>query len=696
MVCYNPGVNKNPIEPELDMFEVDIRNRIRNIPLYLSNGLNPLYETILNSIDAIKDADLEPKDGLIEIVVSRNPEFTLEDGSSITGTFSCFQIIDNGVGFNERNFQSFLTSDSTYKIRSGGKGIGRFLWLKAYDKVQIDSVYQENGKKQQRSFNFSLASDDLISDLEVMDAPPDSERRTIVKLLDLKHEYEPSIPRQLSTIADRIIDHHLNYYILGRMPRVILYGSEFPDGIDLDQVFREFLKNSEGTVISIGPYKFDLQHCLVDPRRDLKHKLYLCARGMVVEDLSVAKKIPDLPSRIADLENESQLVYAAYATSEFLDDKVNQPRTGFDVARRGELVYGDDPTLEDIHEALLDSSKKFLEKFTGAVKKEKLERIDKFTTSEAPEFRYIVDHHPEALDVIPPDVSDTELSTHLFQIHHAIDGRIRSASSELLQTIANSKPEEVIDLLENEFEQFWSELNAVGKSHLAKYIVYRRLILKFFEEILEKQPSGKYELENQIHNLIFPTRKTSIDVPYDEHNLWIIDEKLAYHRFLASDIAQKKLGLSEELSRPDIIAFFYDQTYAYVDDDPPYKSIVIYEFKRPMRDDYTLEDNPVIQVLRYIRSIVNNEETTSKGRPIPYVENTPFYCYIICDITRTFRENYLEFQSDFIRMHDGQGYFSYNSKFHAYIEIISYQKLLSDAQKRNRVLFNKLQIDPDA
>ena len=38
------------------------------------------------------------------------------------------------------------------------------------------------------------------------------------------------------------------------------------------------------------------------------------------------------------------------------------------------------------------------------------------------------------------------------------------------------------------------------------------------------------------------------------------------------------------------------------------------------------------------------------------------------------------------------GFFFYNPNFSAYIEIISYAKLLTDARKRNKVLFDKLRL----
>lgn len=55
-----------------------------------------------------------------------------------------------------------MESDSTYKAKIGGKGVGRFPWLKAFEKVEIQSVYKEyNDKFLQWSFCFRKYSKEI-------------------------------------------------------------------------------------------------------------------------------------------------------------------------------------------------------------------------------------------------------------------------------------------------------------------------------------------------------------------------------------------------------------------------------------------------------------------------------------------------------------------------------------------------------
>ena len=68
----------------------------------------------------------------------------------------------------------------------------------------------------------------------------------------------------------------------------------------------------------------------------------------------------------------------------------------------------------------------------------------------------------------------------------------------------------------------------------------------------------------------------------------------------------------------------------------------------------------------------------------------PSYAYIICDLTPILETKVQNMGA--IRTPDNQGYYGFNQTLNAYYEIISYNKALGDARKRNRILFDKLNI----
>ena len=59
------------------------------------------------------------------------------------------EIKDNGMGFNERNFNKF--SNLLMKADNQHKGLGRLVYLKYFDNVHVESVFDET---QKRIFDF--------------------------------------------------------------------------------------------------------------------------------------------------------------------------------------------------------------------------------------------------------------------------------------------------------------------------------------------------------------------------------------------------------------------------------------------------------------------------------------------------------------------------------------------------------------
>ena len=124
--------------------KTSLSGRLRNTTLPKSSALFPLFEAIVNSIHAIderieQDKSITLDDCKITVKIIRSAQTSTDNSRKpeITG----FQIIDNGVGFNEKNFTSFLTLDSEYKAAKGCKGIGRLLWLKAFSSVRVESIF---------------------------------------------------------------------------------------------------------------------------------------------------------------------------------------------------------------------------------------------------------------------------------------------------------------------------------------------------------------------------------------------------------------------------------------------------------------------------------------------------------------------------------------------------------------------------
>jgi hypothetical protein len=81
--------------------------------------------------------------------------------------------------------------------------------------------------------------------------------------------------------------------------------------------------------------------------------------------------------------------------------------------------------------------------------------------------------------------------------------------------------------------------------------------------------------------------------------------------------------------------------------------------------------------------------TTADGRPIPNAESIPGFCHVICD-TSQFVKDRCTLHHDLNITSDGMGFFGYKKGYNAYVDVISYDRLVKAAMERNRAFFDRL------
>lgn len=200
----------------------DIIGRLRNTPLPYQHALLPLFESVINSIQSIEDS--QNKDtGEITIYINRVSQVdglreTTDDPTR--NPVDGYVVKDNGSGFNEANFKSFTTADSRLKEKKGGKGVGRFIWLKAFETVNISSVFRQDDLFFNRSFIFRANSPaiDKHTTSKVEKVSVYSE----VTLCGLRKKYQEKTPSDPNIISQKIIDHCVVYFLSSSCPKIIL------------------------------------------------------------------------------------------------------------------------------------------------------------------------------------------------------------------------------------------------------------------------------------------------------------------------------------------------------------------------------------------------------------------------------------------------------------------------------------------
>lgn len=669
---------------------IDLIGRILNTRLPVRHGLMPLFEAIVNSIAAIEECGRSDGQVIIRIHREGQRQLAFDPHVNVITEVDSFEIEDNGAGFTDANFQSFETTDSRHKAIRGGKGIGRILWLKAFDCAEIHSTYLEDGNWRRRSFTFRASTAGIeehtvrkISDSEIPAASP----KTIVRLVAFKSQYRDSAPKMAEAIGRRIVEHCMEYFLLNTAPQMFVHDNESGDRIDLHSLFNdEYRPESGSRSISVGNVDLSITDVLLRATGDAQHRVHLCAHNRVVQSLSLNGRIPHLDRTLTNQDGDS-VVYVGYVRGDFLNERVDVERTSFNIDRAGELGFAGGPVWEDITNATVHAIATYLEPRTTAVREQALARIREFVEVREPRYRPLLAHRRDQIERIPGTLSDANLDLELHKVLNNWREDVRS------QAYAIQQAEETGTFAEQgaAFRRVLGELQEVAKADLADYVVHRATVLSFFEKLLGRQDNGRYADEGALHELIFPKRKTSDQVDYDDHSLWILDERLAYHRYLASDVpfVQQSGPIEvESEDRPDIL--IYSTPIAFAPSAEPFPSIVIVEFKRPERNDYNDSKSPIRQVFGYVRQIREGKGRRPDGSSIEVPPGTPFYCYVVATLTSRLHTEAAEFS--FTRAPDGLGYFGYNLPYNAYIEVSSYRKVLEDAKKRNRAFFERLQI----
>ena len=128
----------------MNIMKTDIEGIIREMNLSQDDVLFPIYELVVNSIQAIAERRIQPEYGSITIEIIRdktqNELFEKHEHFPI----QTIKIVDNGIGFTASNIESFEHAHSTKKIQLGGKGLGRFAILSVFDSMRINSSVQTN------------------------------------------------------------------------------------------------------------------------------------------------------------------------------------------------------------------------------------------------------------------------------------------------------------------------------------------------------------------------------------------------------------------------------------------------------------------------------------------------------------------------------------------------------------------------
>jgi len=667
------------------MSKINIQGTIDNIRSR-SNVYTPLIEAVVNAIDSIRT--FKPPDGDIEVVVKRDNTLIF-DGSQ--QPIRSIEVRDNGIGFNQNNRDSFDELYSSMKRQNGGKGFGRFMYLKYFSEVAVESNYKDADQFFTRKFMFGRKDEIIINESNVHSSVTDNQ--TILYLNNLYAD--KSLDKELETIARKLLEKLLIFFIndSSKCPRITIKEADGSKSIVLNEYFKTSQEISlfQTVIFDVPiPYTEDNETFTAKVFKiyfpATGSKVILTADNREVVESSLHAYVPEFEDEFYDVsvnksgkEVKRNYIVKTYVLGKYLDRNVSLERETFNFEKDTSNPFYQ-LSQQDIEQAAAEATKNIFAEDVKVRSEKKNARVNQYVDTSAPWHKtYIRDVD---LSGFAYNASDEKIELELQKYKFNSEQRNKRDIQFLLNSTEDADFEERLNAIV-------SKITEIGKSDLAHYVSSRKVVLQVFEELRKRDDRGAATQEKEIHSLIFPMNRDSTNTAYEQHNLWLLDERLVFSEYVASDrkISKQKDALVE----PDLVVF--DIKKSYRNGENEYSNpLTIFEFKRPKRTAYKQDDDPILQIGMYLDKIRAGKYEMPEGtEPIKVNDGTPVYAYVVSDLTEKIH--------GFARLHqltisaDGEGYFGYHTGYKMYVEIISFAKLLKDATLRNKIFFKKLGLE---
>lgn len=670
---------------------VPVKNLVETVDLTSEDVLLPLLECVVNSIISLQQSEIPIIERKIQIKIERG---TLPQNISFENlkTISSFKVTDNGIGFNTKNYTSFETPFSQINSEYGCKGIGRFTVLAAYEEYIVDSNFKEKGKWYHRTFRFT--TDNEIEPLEFKESINTNWKTTIeIKNCNNDLILERSA-LSITQIAEAIMQHCFIYYLNGSLPKIEVFDTEDSKGEVINQLFEKVSKENERSfTINDQIFKLYITKTLKEGNRKNNY-IHYCANNRAVGNPRNLKNINNLFTYPIIIKGHYYF-FDIYMVSDYLNKKVYKTRNGFNIPKEKEnLLFNSTNTItfQDIEEKVSEILENEYETFVKQAKEKSLNEIKSYISTKAPRYNSFL-RNPAILQGIPPNLPEDKLEEHLYKISFTARKNVEKNIQKFIDD--KSVNEEAIGKIIKDIK----EKTAYDVDSLADYMTRRKAILELFDKFLNADENGDYKLEEDVHNLIFPLGLTNNDLDYENHNLWLLDERFITYKFIASD--KPITSYSQKNSRKELDLLLLDKPPMF--DNPisfgdrssgEVNSMVIFEFKRPgdiahqkRRTDYRWEFSDLITPY-FEEFLYKANKKNYKGNQVVIHKTTPKFGFVILDVIPHQLSEYNE-DKGWQKTPFGT-YYKIEPATNLHIEVMTFRKLLDFSISRHNPFFDKL------
>jgi hypothetical protein len=611
--------------------KIPARNMVEIVDLSPSDALLPILECVSNSVLSLDQSGIPVKERNIDVEIVRGePQQAGLFGGGIKPIKDVI-VTDNGIGFNDKNLESFETPHSNIlRQKYGCLGVGRFTVLAVFQKMKIRSNYSVNGHWKYRELDFDVENEVRIG------ADQDSDERiskTVVEIQEFSDEAMlEKTAVSVEVIAREMMEHFLIFYLSDNLPNITVFESDSTAKQNVNELYQDVSKENEAA-FQVKDQDFKL-YITRNPKTTSRKNHYVryCADSRVVGRGKSLGSIDDIFNY--PLTNQSgESFLDVFVVSEYLNKNKMPTRNAWRIPAVQEDRLHDEITFQDIEQGLVKILRKEYSEHVKRTQERNVSEWKAYMTAN-PRFNSLLEDD-EVLKSLPANSPDDKKE----EILHRIVYKRQKTIDETIQEFITTK-----QVNEESIQELVKEIRSkaiLDKDSLTDYMLRRKAVLDLFDKFLEADRKGDYKLEKDIHNLIFPMGGTSENTNYEAHHLWLLDERLVSFQFIASDKAIGSYCDVVSRKEADLVLLadppMFDNPIGFGDKNHgDLNALVIFEFKRPGEtasnknsdDHWEFNDltDKYFDAFRY-----GDRRTNYKGRIVTVADTTPKFGYIVLD-----------------------------------------------------------------
>lgn len=632
------------------------------------------------------------------------------------------EIEDTGIGFNDINFERLQRLYDETK-NCNNFGTGRIQYLHFFDKTDIHSVYEKDGKKYLRrivlSLKFYTSHKGVIwySDAKEVDynQPCGTSVSFFYPLKDEDKEKYNELT--VDDIYEKIYIHYLSRFCINKNNlqkiKIETYINEVKDNercrevnsedipvADLNSSFslkyQLYDKDKKSFVDTKEKEKFNILTYLLPGRIQKKNEIKLTSKNETVDAVNFDFSFLDKSSKIDDK------YMLCLVSSDYFTRQDSDVRGRLHLKTKADLLKAND--LYEIKEAHI---------FIDSIQQEVVKKV----VSKYPEIKKVKEDYEQELehliDLFGLDRSviakigyrygeNTASFLRRYKEYNAEIAANKEASmSNAIDSLRNLNPldSNFKDKFNRKVREITKMIPEKNRADVTNYLVSRKAAITMFEFILKKQlesqvgheKSTQKNREKIIHDLLFRQRSTNTI----ESNLWILNEDFIHYRGI-SECQLRNIKINGELFlRDDLTEQEKEKLNAYNHDQlgkrtdillfPEEHKCIIIELKSATADVPKFL-NQVVDYAGLIRQYAKEK-----------FEITNFYAYLIgesFDFEAILNANPNFIESPYLdyvyipdqKVNGGR----HREKGTMYFEVLKYSSLLNRAKIRNSIFIDKL------